>query len=156
MGSGSDLPVVEEAEKVLNELNIPYEITIASAHRTPERVRMISTEAGAKGVEVIIAAAGAAAHLAGVIASYTLLPVIGVPINSSPLQGLDSLLSMVQMPPGVPVATMSVGKAGAGNAAIFAAQIIGRKDKGILRKLETHRKKMSAVVEENARALKKR
>lgn len=156
MGSDSDLPVVEEAGKILGEFGIPFEMTIASAHRTPARVMKLATEAERRGVEVIIAAAGAAAHLAGVVAAHTLLPVIGVPINSSPLQGMDSLLSTVQMPPGIPVAAMAVGKAGAKNAAILAAQIIGRKDRGILRKLAAHRKKMAAEVAKKAESLLKR
>ncbi|MCL4477352.1 MAG: 5-(carboxyamino)imidazole ribonucleotide mutase [Nitrospirae bacterium] len=156
MGSDSDLPVVEEAGKILGEFGIPYEMTIASAHRTPERVMKLSVEAEKRGIEVVIAAAGAAAHLAGVVAAHTLLPVIGIPINSSPLQGFDSLLSTVQMPPGVPVATMAVGKAGAKNAAILAAQIIGRKDKGIMKKLAAFRKKMAIEVEKKADSLKKR
>lgn len=155
MGSDSDLPVVEETAKILKEFGIPYEMTIASAHRTPELVLKLALEAEKKGIEIIIAAAGAAAHLAGVVASHTILPVIGIPINSSPLQGIDSLLSTVQMPPGIPVATMAVGKAGAKNAAIFAAQILGRKDKGITVRLKTHRKKMAAEVVKKADALKK-
>lgn len=155
MGSDSDLPVMEETQKILEEFGLPYEMTIASAHRTPERVRKLSTEAEKRGIEVIIAAAGAAAHLAGVIASHTNLPVIGIPINSSPLQGLDSLLSTVQMPPGVPVATMAVGKAGAKNAAIFAAQIIGRKDKRLVKKLIAYRKRTAAEIEKKAIALGK-
>lgn len=155
MGSDSDLPVVEETAKILKEFGIPYEMTIASAHRTPELVLKLALEAEKKGIEIIIAAAGAAAHLAGVVASHTILPVIGIPINSSPLQGIDSLLSTVQMPPGIPVATMAVGKAGAKNAAIFAAQILGRKDKGITVRLKTHRKKMAAEVVKKAEALKK-
>lgn len=155
MGSDSDLPVVEEAAKILKEFCIPYEMTIASAHRTPELVLKLASEAEKKGIEIIIAAAGAAAHLAGVVASHTILPVIGIPVNSSPLQGIDSLLSIVQMPPGIPVATMAVGKAGAKNAAIFAAQILGRKDKGITLRLKTHRKKMAAEVAKKTEALKK-
>lgn len=154
MGSDSDLPVVEETAKILKEFGIPYEMTIASAHRTPERVQKFASEAEKRGVDVIIAAAGAAAHLAGVIASHTNLPVIGIPINSSPLQGFDSLLSTVQMPPGVPVAAMAVGKAGAKNAAILAAQIIGRRDKAILKKLITFRKRIAAEVEKSAYSLK--
>jgi phosphoribosylamine--glycine ligase len=156
MGSDSDLPVVEEAGKILGEFGIPFEMTIASAHRTPARVMKLAAEAERRGIEVIIAAAGAAAHLAGVVAAHTLLPVIGVPINSSPLQGIDSLLSTVQMPPGIPVAAMAVGKAGAKNAAILAAQIIGRKDRGILLKLAAHRKKMAAEVAKKAESLGKR
>jgi phosphoribosylaminoimidazole carboxylase PurE protein len=154
MGSDSDLPVVEETAKLLHEFNIPYEMTIASAHRTPERVRKLAAEAEGRGIEVIIAAAGAAAHLAGVVASMTLLPVIGVPIDSSPLMGFDALFSTVQMPPGVPVATMSVGKAGAKNAAIMAAQIIGRSDRGVFEKLIAYRKRVSSEVEAKAGALK--
>ena len=131
MGSDSDLPVMEETGKVLDEFGIPYDITVASAHRSPERAVRLARDAGKKGIKVIIAGAGAAAHLAGVIAAHTILPVIGVPINSSPLQGFDSLFSTVQMPPGLPVATMAVGKAGAKNAGIFAAQIMGMNDKKI-------------------------
>lgn len=153
MGSDSDMPVVEEAGMILKELGIGYEMTIASAHRTPERVLRLSTEAEKRGVDVIIAAAGAAAHLAGFMAAHTMLPVIGVPINSSPLQGFDSLLSTVQMPPGVPVAAMAVGKAGAKNAAILAAQIIGRKDRGVLKRLSAYRKKMAAEIEKKAKTL---
>ena len=156
MGSDSDLPVVEETGRTLEMLGLPYEMTIASAHRTPDLVRRLSSEAEKRGIEVIIAAAGGAAHLAGVIASHTLLPVIGVPISSSPLQGFDALLSTVQMPPGVPVATMAVGKAGAKNAALFAAQIIARSDRQIARKLATHRKRMVLEVEKKAGDLKKK
>ena len=155
MGSDSDLPVMEEAGKIFGEFGIPFEMTIASAHRSPARVMKLASEAEKRGIEVVIAAAGAAAHLAGFVAAHTLLPVIGIPINSSPLQGLDSLLSTVQMPPGIPVATMAVGKAGAKNAAILAAQIVGRKDKGIMRKLAAHRKKMAADVAKKAESLKK-
>lgn len=155
MGSESDLPVVGETAKMLEEFGILYEMTVASAHRTPGRVHALVTEAEKKGVDVIITAAGAAAHLAGVAASQTTLPVIGIPLNSSPLQGFDSLLSTVQMPPGIPVATMAVGKAGAKNAAIFAAQIISRKDKALLKRLVAFRKKMSAEAVKAASAIKR-
>lgn len=155
MGSESDLPVVGEAAKMLEEFGILYEMTVASAHRTPGRVHALVTEAEKKGVDVIIAAAGAAAHLAGVAASQTILPVIGIPLSSSPLQGFDSLLSTVQMPPGIPVATMAVGKAGAKNAAIFAAQIISRKDKAVLKRLVAFRKKMSAEAVKATSAIKR-
>ncbi|HAM53126.1 MAG TPA: 5-(carboxyamino)imidazole ribonucleotide mutase [Nitrospiraceae bacterium] len=154
MGSESDLPVMQEAENIFKEFGIPYEMTIASAHRTPERVITLAIEAEKRGIDVIIGAAGAAAHLAGVLASHTILPVIGVPISSSPLLGFDSLLSTVQMPPGVPVATMAVGKAGAKNAAILAAQIIGRQDKNIVKKLLAYRQRMAAEVNKKAEALK--
>ncbi len=155
-GSDSDLPIVEETGKILKSFGIPYEMTIASAHRTPARVQKLAAEAEKRGIEVIIAAAGAAAHLAGVVASQTVLPVIGVPINSSPLQGIDSLLSTVQMPPGVPVAAMAVGKAGARNAAFLAAQIIGRKDTRLVKKLKTYRRSAGLEIEKKAEALKNR
>jgi phosphoribosylaminoimidazole carboxylase PurE protein len=156
MGSDSDLSVVEETGKVLEVLGVPYEMTVASAHRTPFRVQKLSSGAEKRGIEVIIAAAGGAAHLAGVIASHTLIPVIGIPISSSPLQGFDALLSTVQMPPGVPVATMAVGKAGAKNAALFAAQIIARKDRVTARRLASYRKRMSLYVEKKAGELEKK
>lgn len=155
IGSDSDLPVMEEAGKVLEEIGISYTLTVTSAHRSPELTRKLATEAEDKGVEVIIAGAGMAAHLAGVLASYTLLPVIGVPIDSSSLHGLDSLLSTVQMPPGVPVATMAIGIAGARNAAIFSAQIVSRKDSRVAKKLKEYKKKMSEEVEAKARTLGK-
>ena len=156
MGSDSDLPVMEETGKILNEFGIPFDITIASAHRSPERTTRLAKEAEKNGFEVIIAGAGASAHLAGAIAAHTILPVIGVPINSSPLQGFESLLSMVQMPPGVPVATMAVGKAGAKNAAILAAEIIGRKDAKIAKKLKDYKNKMAEEVEKKAKAIGKK
>lgn len=155
MGSDSDLPIVDEAAKVLAEFGVDYEMTVASAHRTPDLVRKLATEAEKRGIEVVIAAAGAAAHLAGVVAAHTLLPVIGIPINSSPLQGFDSLLSTVQMPPGIPVATMAVGKAGAKNAAVFAVQIISRKDRALVKKLSAYRQRMVRDVVKKAEALKK-
>ena len=155
MGSDSDLPVMEETEKILKAFGISFETTIASAHRSPERAVKLAKGAEKKGFEVIIAGAGAAAHLAGVIAAHTILPVIGVPINSSPLQGFDALFSTVQMPPGIPVATMAVGTAGAKNAAIFAAQIIGRKDVKIVKKLKEYKKRLEDEVERKAEALSK-
>lgn len=153
MGSDSDLPVMEEAGKVLEGFGIPYVMTIASAHRTPERTQMLVKDAEKSGVDVFIAGAGMAAHLPGVIASFTTLPVIGVPLDASPLNGMDALLSIVQMPPGIPVATVSIGKAGARNAGILAAQIIAVKDKAVARKLVAHRAKMYEEVEEKARKL---
>src|SRR4030043_1387934 len=151
MGSDSDMPVMEETGKILKKLGISYEMVIASAHRTPERAIRLASEAEGKGVDVIIAGAGMAAHLAGVLAAHTIIPVIGVPIDSSSLKGLDSLLSTVQMPPGVPVATMAIGKAGAKNAAILSAQIIGRKDPKVAKRLKEYKKKMSEKVEERAK-----
>jgi phosphoribosylamine--glycine ligase len=153
MGSDSDLPVMKAAEDMLKQLQIPYTMTIASAHRTPERTMKLAAEAEEKGIDVIIAGAGMAAHLAGVLASHTIVPVIGVPIDSSPLSGLDSLLSTVQMPPGVPVAAMAVGKAGAKNAAIFSAQIIGRKDTKVAKRLKDLKKKLAEEVDRKAKAL---
>ena len=140
MGSESDLPIMEETAGVLKDFGIPFEITIASAHRSPARVMKLASEAEKKGAEVVIAGAGMAAHLAGAIASHTLLPVIGVPMGSSPLSGMDSLLSTVQMPAGVPVATVAIGKAGAKNAAVLAVQIIARKDPKVLKKLREFKK----------------
>jgi phosphoribosylaminoimidazole carboxylase PurE protein len=153
VGSESDLPVMEEAGKILKKLGISYEMVIASAHRSPERVIRLASEAEEKGFEVIISAAGMAAHLAGVIAAHTIVPVIGVPIDSPPLNGLDSLLSTVQMPSGVPVATMAIGKAGAKNSAIFSAQIIGRKDPKVAKRLKDYKIKMAKEVEKNVKAL---
>ncbi len=156
MGSDSDLPVMEGAEEMLKRLQISYEITIASAHRTPGRAIRLASEAEKKGFEVIIAGAGMAAHLAGMIAAHTIIPVIGVPIASSSLNGMDSLFSTVQMPPGIPVATMAIGKAGAKNAAILSAQIIGRKYPGVAKRLKAYRKKMTEEVEKKAESLKGR
>jgi len=155
MGSDSDLEVMEETGKILAEFGIPYRMTIASAHRSPELVEETVSEAEKEGVQVVIAGAGAAAHLAGVVAAKTVLPVIGVPLEGSPLKGLDALLSTVQMPPGVPVATMAVGRAGAGNAAILAAQIIALGDKGLSKKLKEYKKKLAAEVRKKAASLKK-
>lgn len=153
MGSESDLPVMEEAAGVLGEFGIPFEMTIASAHRSPERVRALVAGVEKKGFDVIIAGAGMSAHLAGVIAAHTVLPVIGVPINASPLGGLDSLLSTVQMPPGVPVAAVAVGKAGAKNAAVLAAEILARKEAGLARKLKAYRRRLASEIEKKAQGL---
>ncbi len=146
MGSDSDWGIVEPAAKVLKEFGIEIDVIVASAHRTPDKVHTFASEAREKGIEVIIAAAGAAAHLGGVIAAYTTLPVIGLPINSTSLNGLDSLLSIVQMPAGIPVATMAIN--GAKNAGIFAVQIMSGKHPLLVDKLADYRKKMAAAVEE--------
>jgi phosphoribosylaminoimidazole carboxylase PurE protein len=143
MGSASDKDVMEGAMATLTELGVPWEVKITSAHRTPAQTREYAESAADRGLEVFIAGAGWAAHLAGVIASYTLLPVIGVPIDSSPLKGMDSLLSTVQMPPGIPVATVAIGKGGAKNAAILAAQILALKHPGISQRLKMYREKMT-------------
>jgi phosphoribosylaminoimidazole carboxylase PurE protein len=152
-GSDSDLTVMKAAEDILKELRISCTMTIASAHRTPERTTKLASEAEEKGIDVIIAGAGMAAHLAGVVASHTIVPVIGVPIDSSPLNGLDSLLSTAQMPSGVPVAAMAIGKAGAKNAGIFAAQIIGRKDMKVAKRLKDLKKKLAEEVDRKVKAL---
>jgi phosphoribosylaminoimidazole carboxylase PurE protein len=154
MGSDSDLEIMREAGKALDDFGIAYEIDIASAHRSPARTSQFARGAAARGVRVIIAGAGGAAHLAGVIAAETTLPVIGVPIPSTTLQGLDSLLSIVQMPAGIPVATVAIGKPGATNAGILAAQIIGLSDPAIAAKLAAHKQKLAAGVEEKSRKLK--
>jgi phosphoribosylaminoimidazole carboxylase PurE protein len=152
MGSASDWPSLEPAVALLQEWGIGVEVSVASAHRSPHRAQAYAREAAARGLKIIIAAAGAAAHLAGVIAAETTLPVIGVPLPSSSLQGLDSLLSTVQMPAGVPVATMALGSAGARNAALFAAQVLALSDPGLQEKLKEHKIDLEAkVVEQNAR-----
>ena len=151
MGSDSDLPIMQEAAAMLQEFGLEYEMTIASAHRTPKKVMEYSQSAEKRGIKVIIAGAGWAAHLAGVIASQTTLPVIGVPIDSSPLKGLDALLATAQMPSGVPVATMSLGKAGAKNAGVFAAQIIAVSDVKIANRLKVFKVEMEREVEEKAK-----
>ncbi|HJX31995.1 MAG TPA: 5-(carboxyamino)imidazole ribonucleotide mutase [Thermodesulfobacteriota bacterium] len=155
MGSASDMPVMEEAIKMLKELKIGFEVMVTSAHRSPERTSLYARSASGQGIEVIIAGAGHAAHLAGVIASNTCLPIIGVPIDSSSLNGLDALLSTVQMPPGVPVATMAIGKAGAKNAALFAAQILANKYSEIKKEIEDYRKRLLAEVEEKSKKIEK-
>ena len=152
MGSDSDFPVLSEACKTLEKFGIPFEVEVASAHRTPARAHEYATTAAARGLKVVIAAAGAAAHLAGVIAANTTLPVIGVPMGGSSLNGLDALLSTVQMPGGIPVATMAIGQAGAVNAAIFAAEILGLSDPEIAKRLAIHKEDLvRSVKEKNAR-----
>jgi len=153
MGSDSDLPVMQACVDFLKNIGISHEITVASAHRSPERAATYSDTARERGLKVIIAAAGMAAHLAGVLAAHTTLPVIGVPIDSSSLNGLDALLSTVQMPPGVPVATMGIGKAGAKNAAILAAQILALQDEGVAGRLTEMKREMASQVEEKARKI---
>ena len=153
MGSDSDLDVMREAEKRLDSFGIAYETRIMSAHRTPDKAAEYAASAQQRGLQVIICGAGAAAHLAGAIAANTMLPVIGVPIDSSSLKGLDALLATVQMPAGIPVATMAIGKAGAANAGIFAAQIVARNDADVSAKLAQFKKEMATGVEERDRKL---
>ena len=153
MGSDSDLDIMQEAAAVLKKFQIPYEMTVASAHRSPQRAGDFAASALKRGMQVIIAGAGHAAHLAGVLAAHTTLPVIGVPIDSSCLQGLDALLATVQMPPGIPVATMAIGKPGARNAGILAAQIIAVSEAQLAEKLEKFKQEMARQVEKKAKKI---
>jgi len=146
MGSQSDLETVNEAINLLKEFKVGFEVKVLSAHRTPKELAEYVEKAPGKGIKVFIAAAGGAAALAGVIASHTTLPVIGIPIETKSLKGLDSLLSTVQMPAGVPVACMAIGKSGAKNAAIFALEILGITDKKIQAKLVSYKKQMRAKI----------
>lgn len=146
MGSDSDYPVFQNAEPVFKKLGVRYDVAVSSAHRSPERTRRLVAEAEASGVEVFICMAGMAAHLAGVVAAETCRPVIGVPVDASPLGGLDSLLSTVQMPPGIPVATVALGKAGAYNAAVLACQMLALKDSDLALRLVTFKEEMAKGV----------
>jgi 5-(carboxyamino)imidazole ribonucleotide mutase len=148
MGSANDYGVMKAAEDALKELGVESDVRVISAHRTPERLTRFLADAEANGIEVVICGAGAAAHLAGVTAAHTVLPVLGVPIDSSPLQGLDALLSTVQMPGGIPVATFAIGKSGAKNAGLFAGAILAGRDPAVRKKLEEFRAKQSAAVPE--------
>lgn len=149
MGSDSDLPVVEEALKILDQFQVPYEVRILSAHRSPAETSAYARSCTERGLKVLLAAAGWAAHLAGVLAAETILPVIGIPISSSPLQGLDALFSIVQMPSGIPVATMAIGQGGARNAALFAIQILALQSPELAEKLQTFKKNMADDIINN-------
>ena len=153
MGSDSDIEIMNEAAKALELFGIPYEIDICSAHRSPARTSEFSRQAAARGIRVIIAGAGGAAHLAGVIAAETILPVIAVPIAATSLGGLDALLAMVQMPAGIPVATVAIGKSGATNAGILAAQILATADPVLTEKLVAYKEALARGVEEKSRKL---
>ena len=154
MGSDSDLPVVEDALNVLEEFGVPFEVRILSAHRSPDETSAYARGCAERGLQVLIAAAGWAAHLAGVLAAETTIPVIGIPVGSSPLQGLDSLLSTVQMPPGIPVATMAIGKGGARNAALFAVAILALQQPLLGERLKSFRKKMAEdIIDDKNRKL---
>lgn len=144
MGSDSDLPVMKEAASILDALGVEYELTVVSAHRTPKRLMEYSESASGRGLEVIIAGAGGAAHLPGMVASFTHLPVVGVPIHTKTMSGVDSLYSIVQMPPGVPVATVAIN--GARNAGILAAQILGVADKTLAQRVATFKEAMKSEV----------
>jgi 5-(carboxyamino)imidazole ribonucleotide mutase len=153
MGSDSDLEIMREAGKALDEFGIAYEIDVTSAHRSPDRTAEYARSAAGRGIGVIIAGAGGAAHLAGVIAAHTSLPVIGVPIPSTSLNGLDSLLATVQMPAGIPVATVAIGKPGATNAGILAAQILAVGNSELAHKMSAHKAKLAKGVEEKSKKL---
>jgi 5-(carboxyamino)imidazole ribonucleotide mutase len=146
MGSESDIPVMEEAIRALEKFSVPHEIRILSAHRTPDESAAYAKELAGRGIKVLIAGAGWAAHLAGAVAAQTTIPVIGVPIDSSPLNGMDALLATVQMPPGIPVATMAIGKGGAYNAAVFAVQILSLLDPDLAARYAAFKKKMADEV----------
>ena len=154
MGSDSDLEIMREAGKALEQFGVAYEIDITSAHRAPRKTSEFAKSAAGRGIKVIIAGAGGAAHLAGVIAAESTLPVIGVPIPSSSLQGMDSLLATVQMPAGIPVATVAIGKAGATNAGILAAQMLALSDAELAKKMHAHKEKLAHGVEEKSRKLR--
>lgn len=146
MGSRSDADIMAPAAETLNEFEVSHEVRILSAHRTPAETAAYVEEAEARGIEVIIAGAGYAAHLAGAVAAHTTLPVIGVPLDSSPLKGIDALYATVQMPGGIPVATMTIGKAGAKNAALFAIQILSRKEPELVERLKKYRREMKEAI----------
>lgn len=156
MGSDSDLPVMAECVKVLESYGIAYDIRVLSAHRSPEHATRFARQAESRGFKVVIAGAGGAAHLAGVVAAHTLLPVIGVPLAGSPLSGFDALLSTVQMPPGIPVATVGVGAMGAGNAGHLAVTLLAMSDPALRQKLAAKRKAMTAAVLEKSKTLPKK
>ena len=153
MGSDSDMGVMQGAADVLKDFGVAFEITVASAHRSPQRAAGWASTASERGIKVIIAGAGHAAHLAGAMAAHSSLPIIGVPIDSSCLQGMDALLATVQMPPGIPVATMAIGKPGARNAGILAVQILALADADLAERLQEYKKDMAAKVEEKAKKL---
>ena len=153
MGSDSDWPTMKNCVEMLKKFGVCCQVQISSAHRSPAQTAQYASQAGDHGIEVIIAAAGMAAHLAGVIAAHTTLPVIGVPIASGSLQGIDALLSTVQMPPGIPVATVGIGSAGAKNAALLAIQILALSDKNLAAKLTEHKKQLAQAVEKKNKKL---
>jgi len=153
MGSDSDISTMEETAKVLTHFGVPYEMHVASAHRSPAKTAKLASEAAGRGVQIVIAAAGVAAHLAGVVAAETLLPVIGVPMGGGALNGVDALYSMVQMPGGIPVATMAIGRAGAKNAGLLAVQILALGNGDLRARFAEHREQMAQEVEEKDAAL---
>ena len=156
MGSDSDLPVMKEAAEVLEKFGVPFELRISSAHRSPDATLALAKSAEKRGIKVIIAGAGGAAHLPGVIAAMTVLPVIGVPMDTRYLSGVDSLYSIVQMPKGIPVACMAIGAGGAANAGIFAVQVISGSSEKMKKELHAYKKALDKAVREKSRILKKR
>lgn len=155
MGSDSDAGVMGEASKVLKDFGVSHEMIVASAHRSPRRTMLYATSAEKRGIKVIICGAGHAAHLAGVVAAHTTIPVVGVPIDSSALKGLDSILSTVQMPGGIPVATMAIGKGGAKNAGMLAVEILALSNTSLKRKMSSYRKRLEKQVAEKDKKLQK-
>jgi phosphoribosylaminoimidazole carboxylase PurE protein len=155
LGSDSDYPVIQDMLKILKDFGVEHELVVSSAHRSPDRTHRYAAALEGRGIQVVIACAGAAAHLAGVLAANTILPVIGVPIDSSPLNGLDALLSTSMMPAGVPVATMGIGKSGASNAAVLAVQILARSDAELSERLHSHKKQLADRVEQRDSELRK-
>ena len=156
LGSESDFDVIEGGLDILKDFGVPFSLEVTSAHRSPERTLRLVREAEARGTAVFIAVAGKAAHLAGVVAAHTVRPVIGVPVDSAALGGMDALLSTVQMPKGIPVATVALGKAGGANAALLAVEILALGDSALREKLVAHRKKMAEKVEANSRKLQEK
>jgi phosphoribosylaminoimidazole carboxylase PurE protein len=156
LGSESDFDVIEDALKILGEFGVSYALEVTSAHRSPERTLKLVRDAETRGAGVFIAVAGKAAHLAGVVAAHTVRPVIGVPVDSAGLGGMDALFSTVQMPKGIPVATMALGKHGGANAALLAVEILALKDEGLRAKLVDHRARMSAAVEAASKKLQEK
>jgi phosphoribosylaminoimidazole carboxylase PurE protein len=156
LGSESDLEVIEDAAKTLKDFGVTFALEVTSAHRSPERTLKLIRDAEGQGAEVFIAVAGKAAHLAGVVAAHTVRPVIGVPVESSGLAGMDALLSTVQMPKGVPVATMALGKHGGSNAALLAIEILAVRDEKLRRKLVDHRARMAAAVEAGSKKIQEK
>jgi len=155
LGSDSDYPAIQDMLKLLKDFDIEHELIVSSAHRSPERTQRYAATMEERGIQVVIACAGAAAHLAGVIASHTILPVIGVPIDSSPLHGLDALLSTSMMPSGIPVATMGIGKMGASNAAVLAAQILARSNPDLAERIRKYKRRLAERVEQADSELRK-
>ncbi len=156
MGSDSDFSIMQETSKILDQFGVPHEILVSSAHRSPARTQSYVRDCRKRGIQILVAGAGAAAHLAGVLAAESIIPIIGVPIDSSALNGMDSLLATVQMPGGIPVATMAIGKAGAKNAGLLAVQILALSDKDLTAKLQRFKKDQAKQVEKKSASLQEK